>query len=49
MIIKKKIIYSLIDNNINILQKEMLEWINNNYPDWQDYNAYWEPSNKLQQ
>ena len=44
---EKKIIFTLTDKDINILQKEMLEWVNNNYPDWQDFNAYWDKSIKL--
>lgn len=46
---ESEIIFSLTKGDIETMKKEMLEWINSNYPDWQDFNAYWNKSNKLQQ
>lgn len=46
---ESEIIFSLTKGDIETMKKEMLEWINSNYPDWQDFNAYWDKSNKLQQ
>ena len=42
-------IFSLIDDNIDKMYEEVINWANENYPEWENYNAYWSSSQKLQQ
>ncbi|MBO5096004.1 MAG: hypothetical protein J6B98_03940 [Bacilli bacterium] len=42
-------VFSLSEDNIDKMYQDVLDWTNKNYPDWENYNAYWDNTNKLQQ